>query len=51
MSEYLKNKCETKYGNMFWNVVRPLTSDKAKGGQKTIVLNDNGHILNKPQSG
>ena len=49
MSEYLKNTCKTKDGNMFWNVVRPLISDKAKSGQETIVLNDNGHILNEPQ--
>ncbi len=33
---------------MLWNVVRLLISDKAKGGQQTIVLNDNGHILNEP---
>ncbi len=30
-------------------LVRPLISDKAKGGQENIVLNDNGHSLNEPQ--
>ena len=45
MSKYLENKCETKDGNMIWNVVRPLIPDKAKYGQETIVLNDIDHIL------
>ncbi len=49
MPEYLKHKCETNYGNMFWNIVIPLISDKVKGGQEIIVLSDSEHILNTPQ--
>ncbi len=49
MSECLQNKCETNdHGNDFLNVVRPLISDKVKGGHETIVLSDNGQIFNNP---
>ncbi len=51
MAEYVKNKCKTKGGNMFWKVhgVRPI-SDKVKDDQGTIVPYDIGHILNESQT-
>lgn len=50
-SRYLKEKCTvSKDKNLFWNVVKPLISDKCKGGQENIILSTNDTIINEPLS-
>lgn len=42
-----------KYGDVhtkrFWPTVSPFLSDKRKGGNNSISLNENGQIINEPQ--
>ncbi len=47
ISSYLNDKCiGHKNPNVFWDAVKPLVSDKCKGGQNNIVLSEDGAIVN-----
>ncbi len=49
ISQYLKNKCTvTKCNKSFWDAVKPLISDKCKGGQEHIILSEDDAIINEP---
>ncbi len=50
MSVYLRKKCNNENGrNAFWEVVKPLISDKVKGNQDRVLICDNGSIVNNQE--
>ena len=49
LHNYIYEKCKQPNicnGKDFWHIVKPLISDKCKGGQSPITLMNNGNIVN-----
>ena len=50
-SHYMKEICMSNNNNdNFWNVVKPLMSDKFKGSNANVILNEKGSIVNNAVS-
>ncbi len=48
MRKYMQNKCsEAKNGGGFWEAVKPLISHKQIKKDDSIIISDNGNIINK----
>ncbi len=51
LSSYLNSKCiGPKNPSAFWDAVKPLVSDKCKGGQNNVILLEDGTIVNDQTS-